>query len=113
PSQGKHSNMNALRILGRIRGESLESLGTTTARPMFHPAPLSHLAGRGFMAERRTAVDGEHEALGAVWMPAGNWRRPEYYALPGKTRAQSIEAEVAAVRGSAGLIAVGTLGKMR
>ncbi|HEY0766311.1 MAG TPA: glycine cleavage T C-terminal barrel domain-containing protein, partial [Steroidobacteraceae bacterium] len=112
PSQGKHSNMNALRILGRIRGESLESLGTTTARPMFHPVPLSHLAGRGFTPERRTALDAVHEALGAVWMPAGNWRRPEYYAVPGKSREQAIVAEVRAVRTRVGLIDVGTLGKI-
>jgi sarcosine oxidase, subunit alpha len=112
PSQGKHSNMNALRILGRIRGESLESLGTTTARPMFHPVPLAHLAGRGFVPERRTALDAEHEALAAVWMPAGNWRRPEYYAVPGKTREQAILAEVGAVRTRVGLIDVGTLGKI-
>ncbi len=112
PSQGKHSNMNALRILGRIRGESLEALGTTTARPMFHPVPLSHLAGRGFTPERRTALDAEHATLGAVWMPAGNWRRPEYYAVAGKSREEAISAEVRAVRTRVGLIDVGTLGKI-
>ena len=112
PSQGKHSNMNALRILGRIRGESLDALGTTTARPMFHPVPLSHLAGRGFTPERRTALDEEHAALGAVWMPAANWRRPEYYAVPGKSREEAIAAEVHAVRTRVGLIDVGTLGKI-
>ena len=51
-------------------------------------------------------------ALGAVWMPAGNWRRPEYYAVSGETRAQSIDAEVHAVRNGVGLIDVGTLGKI-
>jgi sarcosine oxidase subunit alpha len=112
PSQGKHSNVNALRILARVRGAPLAALGTTTARPMFHPVPLSHLAGRGFMPERRTALDAEHEALGAVWMPAGNWRRPEYYALPGKSREDAIQAEVRAVRARVGLIDVGTLGKI-
>jgi sarcosine oxidase subunit alpha len=112
PSQGKHSNMNALRILAKVRGESIESLGTTTARPMFHPVPLSHLAGRGFTPERRTPLDAEHEALGAVWMPAGNWRRPEYYLVAGKSRSEAIAAEVRAVRNTAGLIDVGTLGKI-
>ena len=112
PSQGKHSNMNALRILARVRGASVEQLGLTTSRPMYHPVPLKLLAGRGFNIERRTPCDAKHRAQSAVWMPAGNWRRPEYYAVTGETRAQSIEAEVRAVRSSVGLIDVGTLGKI-
>ncbi|HEV7985059.1 MAG TPA: 2Fe-2S iron-sulfur cluster-binding protein [Steroidobacteraceae bacterium] len=112
PSQGKHSHMNALRILARVRGEPIEYLGTTTARPMFYPVPLSHLAGRGFTPERRTPLDAEHAARGAVWMPAGNWRRPEYYAVAGRSREQAIAEEVAAVRTRVGLIDVGTLGKV-
>ena len=112
PSQGKHSHMNALRILARVRGEPIERLGTTTARPMFYPVPLSHLAGRGFSPERRTPLDAEHAARGAVWMPAGNWRRPEYYALAGRARSEAIAEEVAAVRTRVGLIDVGTLGKI-
>ncbi len=112
PSQGKHSNMNALRILASVRDEPLEKVGGTTARPMFHPVPLSHLAGRRFAPERRTALDGEHEALGAVWMPAGNWRRPEYYAIAGKSREAAIADEVREVRNRVGVIDVGTLGKV-
>ena len=112
PSQGKHSNMNALRILAKVRGEPIGSLGTTTARPMFHPVPLSHLAGRRFFPERRTPLDSEHVALGAVWMPAGNWRRPEYYAVAGKSREEAIADEVRAVRSQVGVIDVGTLGKI-
>jgi sarcosine oxidase subunit alpha len=112
PSQGKHSNMNALRILARYRGVGVEQLGMTTARPMYHPVPMKLLAGRSFYPERRTPIDAQHAALGAVWMPAGNWRRPEYYAVSGESRAQSIQAEVRAVRGAVGLIDVGTLGKI-
>ncbi len=112
PSQGKHSNMNALRILARFRGIGVEQLGLTTARPMYHPVPMKLLAGRSFHPERRTPVDAQHASLGAVWMPAGNWRRPEYYAVAGESRAQSIEAEVRSVRCGVGLIDVGTLGKI-
>jgi sarcosine oxidase subunit alpha len=112
PSQGKHSNMNALRILAALRREPIEALGTTTARPMFHPVSMAQLAGRGFTPERRTPLDAEHETLGAVWMPAGNWRRPEYYARAGSSRESTIAEEVRAVRGSVGLIDVGTLGKI-
>jgi sarcosine oxidase subunit alpha len=112
PSQGKHSNLNALRVLARVRGVGVGQLGLTTARPMYHPVPLKLLAGRSFYPERRTPIDAQHAALGAVWMPAGNWRRPEYYAVPGESRAQSIEAEVHTVRSGVGLIDVGTLGKI-
>jgi len=112
PSQGKHSNMNALRVLARARALSVEQLGLTTARPMYHPVPMKLLAGRSFNVERRTPIDAEHRRLSAVWMPAGNWRRPEYYARAGESRSKSIEAEVEAVRTRAGLIDVGTLGKI-
>jgi sarcosine oxidase, subunit alpha len=112
PSQGKHSNMNALRVLASVRREPLERLGTTTARPLFHPVPLSHLAGRGFSPLRRTSLDAEHEALGACWMPAGNWRRPGFYRVPGQSREQAIAGEVRAVRTACGLMDVGTLGKI-
>ena len=112
PSQGKHSNMNALRVLARARALSVEQLGLTTSRPMYHPVPMKLLAGRSFNVERRTPIDAQHRRLSAVWMPAGNWRRPEYYATAGESRAQSIEAEVEAVRTRAGLIDVGTLGKI-
>ncbi len=112
PSQGKHSNMNALRILARARSMSVAALGMTTARPMYHPVPLKLLAGRGFHPFRRTPADAVHGALGAIWMPAANWRRPEYYEVSGESRAASIEAEVRAVRHAVGLIDVGTLGKI-
>jgi sarcosine oxidase subunit alpha len=112
PSQGKHSSMNALRVLARYRGIGIEELGLTTSRPMYHPVPMKLLAGRSFYPERRTPIDAQHGALGAVWMPAGNWRRPEYYAVPGESRAESLDAEVQSVRTGVGLIDVGTLGKI-
>jgi len=111
-SQGKHSNANALRVLAQLRGMPLDSIAQTTARPMFQSVPMSHLAGRGFSPERRTPVDADHESLGAVWMPAGNWRRPAYYRRDRLTREESIAAEVRALRGGIGLIDVGTLGKI-
>jgi sarcosine oxidase, subunit alpha len=112
PSQGKHSNLNALRILAAWRGDAMGAHALTTSRPMFHPVPMAHLAGRGFMPERKTPMDADHARLGAVWMPAANWRRPEYYAVPGVSREAAITAEVHAVRNGVGLIDVGTLGKI-
>ena len=112
PSQGKHSNMNALRVLARATGSTPGEVGTTTARPFFHPVPMSHLAGRGFTPERRTPMHALHAAAGAVWMPAGAWQRPEYYAIAGQSRSTCIEGEAMAVRNGVGLIDVGTLGKL-
>lgn len=112
PSQGKHSNMNALRILARITGKTPGAVGTTTARPFFHPIPLSHLAGRGFSPNRQTPLHSRHAALNAKFMWAGLWQRPEYYPQSGSSREECIRAEVAAVRTRVGLIDVGTLGKL-
>jgi sarcosine oxidase subunit alpha len=112
PSQGKHSNMNAIRVLARIRGKSPGEVGTTTARPFFHPVPMSHLAGRGFNVHRETPLHGRHDGLGAVWMQAGVWLRPEYYGQPGKRKGDIVREEARAVRDGVGIIDVGTLGKM-
>jgi sarcosine oxidase subunit alpha len=79
---------------------------------MYHPVPLAHLSGRGFYPQRRTAVHTEHEKLKAIWMPAGDWQRPEYYARAGESREAAIQGEVLAVRKGVGLIDVGTLGKI-
>lgn len=112
PSQGKHSNINAARILARARNLSPDEIGLTTARPMYHPVPMKHLAGRGFTPARATPIHARHAESGAVWMLAGNWRRPEYYARNNEARDQCIAGEVAAVRNAVGLIDVGTLGKI-
>jgi len=112
PSQGKHSNMNAIRVLARIRGEPIEAIGATTARPFFHPVPMAILSGRAFHVERVTPLHGRHEALGAKFMTAGQWLRPEYYRVGGKERELCIREETLAVRGAVGLIDVGTLGKI-
>ena len=103
---------------------------------MFHPVPISALAGRRFRPERLTAMHQWHLAQGAKMMEAGVWLRPEYYlpvsaagatdaagALPvsatrvaasaGVTREQAILQEVQAVRTGLGIIDVSTLGKIR
>jgi len=112
PSQGKHSNMNAVRVLAKIRGEPIEAVGTTTARPFFHPVPMAILSGRGFNAERVTPLHARHESLRAKFMHAGQWLRPEYYCVEGKSREDCVREEALAVRNAVGIIDVGTLGKI-
>lgn len=112
PSQGKHSNMNAIRILAKLLQCAPGEVGSTTARPFFHPVPMSHLAGRGFHPRRQTPLHSRHRSDGAVFMQAGAWLRPEYYRQRGKRKAEIVREEVMAVRRSVGIIDVGTLGKM-
>ena len=112
PSQGKHSNMNTIRILAKLLGTTPGEVGTTTSRPFVHPVPMSHLAGRGFAPYRLTPLHSRHELAGAVFMQAGVWLRPEFYKAGGKTRLEAVREEAAAVRAGVGIIDVGTLGKM-
>jgi sarcosine oxidase, subunit alpha len=111
PSQGKLSNLNAARQLARVTGRDTPSLGLTTARPPWQPVSLGALAGARLAPLRRTPFDAWHDAHGATWMPAGNWRRPAYYGDVATAR-DAIAAEVQAVRNAAGMIDVSTLGKI-
>jgi sarcosine oxidase subunit alpha len=112
PSQGKHSNMNAIRILARICGVPVDKIGTTTARPFFHPTPLGHLSGRSFHPHRLTPLHGWHVTAGAVFSEGGVWVRPAYYAKSGLSAQEIVQNEAMAVRTSAGMIDASTLGKI-
>ncbi len=114
PSQGKHSNMNAIRILARIRQLPVEKIGTTTARPFFHPTPIGHLGGRSFHPHRYTAMHQWHVDNGGVMMEAGVWMRPAYYVPAGSNLSASdaVQEEAMAVRQSVGMIDGSTLGKI-
>ena len=110
PSQGRHSALNALRIVRRASPLGPEAVGvTTTQRPPFLPESFGHLAGRGFEPARLTAMHHQHLALGARMMPAGLWYRPAYYGTPDHREA-AIAAEVRAVREGVAMIDVSTLG---
>lgn len=111
PSQGKHSNMNAIRILAKIRGLPVGKIGTTTARPFFHPTPIGHLAGRGFHPHRLTPMHGWHETAGAEFTEVGAWLRAAYYNKPNLSKQEVIQEEALAVRQSVGIIDGGSLGK--
>jgi sarcosine oxidase subunit alpha len=112
PSQGKLSNVNAVRILARLNGRSINETGTTTSRPFYQPVPLNHLAGRRFHPLRRTPVHSWHVRANAEIFHAGSWLRPEYYKVAGQARDDCILNEAANVRNNVGLIDVSTLGKL-
>lgn len=112
PTQGKLSNMNAVRILAKLTQQSIDQTGTTTSRPFYQPVPMRHLAGRRFHPHRVTPMHQWHEQAAAKFTLVGVWHRPEYYAQPGRTREDLILAEAKHVREKVGLIDVGTLGKI-
>jgi len=114
PSQGKHSNMNAIRILARIRQLPVEKIGTTTARPFFHPTPIGHLGGRGFHPHRYTAMHQWHVDNGGEMMEAGVWMRPAFYKAAGVNipASEAVQQEALAVREKVGMIDGSTLGKI-
>lgn len=109
PSQGRHTNLNTVRIVARETGRDIERVGTTTFRPPLVPEKFGHMAGRGFEPTRLTAMHGRHVERGARMMPAGLWLRPAYYGAKGEA-ADAIAREVRAVREGVGVIDVSTLG---
>ena len=109
PSQGRHANLNTIRVVARATGKSIESIGTTTFRPPLVPEKFAALAGRGFEPVRFTAMHHRHIESGAQMMLAGLWLRPAYYGPKGDAT-RSIEREVRAVRQGVGMIDVSTLG---
>jgi len=109
PSQGKHSNPNAARVLAATLGCDAGAVGATTLRPFYHPVPMGVLGGRRLRAYAASALNPAHDAAGAVWTEVGAWHRPKFYQQrePGARHV----AEYHAVRERVGIIDVSTLGK--
>jgi sarcosine oxidase, subunit alpha len=104
PCQGRMCQLPAVRLMAKETGESLESVGTTTARPPWSTVPMGALAGRPFEPAKRSPIHGRQREQGAHVMWAGDWRRAYDYGDP--------QGEALAVHASAGLIDVSTLGKL-
>ncbi len=104
PCQGRMCQLPAIRLMAKETGQSLEEVGTTTARPPWVSVPMGVLAGRPFEPAKRSSIHGRHRELGANVKWAGDWRRAYDYGDP--------QAEALAVHQAAGLIDVSTLGKL-
>lgn len=114
--QGKTSNINGLALLAAARNVSIEMVGSTRFRPPYSPVAIGAFAGyeRGkeFQPTRRTALHQCGERLGAVFVEAGQWLRPQYYPKPGESISQAIYREAKQVRQTAGICDVSSLGKI-
>ena len=104
PCQGRMCQLASIRLMAQETGQSLESVGTTTARPPWISVPMGVLAGRPIEPAKRSAIHGRHRELDANIKWAGDWRRAYDYGDP--------QQEALAVHRAAGLIDVSTLGKL-
>ena len=114
--QGKTGNANGAAVLAEVTGRYIGAVGTTTFRPPFTPVAISAFAGhhRGpdFRPTRLAPSHRWAEEQGAVFVETGPWLRALYYPKPGEEPQDSVNREVAAVRGQAGVCDVSTLGKI-
>jgi sarcosine oxidase subunit alpha len=104
PCQGRMCQLPAVRLMAQETGQSLEQVGTTTARPPWVSVPMGILGGRPVEPAKRSSIHGRHRELGASVKWAGDWRRAYDYGDP--------EGEALNVNRAAGLIDVSTLGKL-
>jgi sarcosine oxidase, subunit alpha len=104
PCQGRMCQLPAIRVMAQHTGQSLDQVGTTTARPPWAAVPMGVLAGRPLQPAKRSSLHGRHRELGANVQWAGDWRRAYDYGDP--------QGEALSVHRAAGLIDVSTLGKL-
>jgi sarcosine oxidase, subunit alpha len=113
PCQGSMCQLSAIGVCAHEMNRSMDETGMTTSRPPNPSVTLGALAGARHHPIRRTPMHYEHEALGAVWLDMGNWKRPRYYKTPESSDEIScIQEEYRAVRERVGLIDLSTLGKL-
>ena len=113
PCQGRMCQLAAIGICARQTGRTMDETGTTTSRPPAPSVTLGALAGAKHHPVRRTPMHYEHEALGAVWLDMGEWKRPRFYrTAESSDERRCVQDEYRAVRERVGLIDVSTLGKL-
>ena len=115
--QGKTANVIGLAIMAELTGKSIPETGTTVTRPPHVPVAIGVFAGihRGkhFRPTRLTSAHHWAERNGAVFVEAGQWLRPQFFARPGESNwLDSVVREVNTVRGGVGICDVSTLGKI-
>jgi sarcosine oxidase, subunit alpha len=82
PCQGRMCQLPAIRLMAKETGQSLEQVGTTTARPPWVSVPMGILAGWLFEPAKRSSIHARHRELGGNIKWAGDWRRPYDYGDP-------------------------------
>jgi sarcosine oxidase subunit alpha len=115
--QGKTSSLNGHAIMAALTERSIPEVGTTTARPPYTPVAIGafagHHRGKEFKPTRLTAGHAWARQNTEVFVEAGQWLRAQWFPRPGEHDwLESVSREVKAVRSSAGVCDVSTLGKI-
>ena len=114
--QGKTSAVNTAARLATLRGEKMGDVGIPTFRPPYTPITIGAITARKcgmhFHPLRRTPLHEWHEQRGAKFIEASAWLRPWYYPEHGETLRDASIREAEHTRAHAGIIDIGTLGKI-
>jgi sarcosine oxidase subunit alpha len=112
--QGRIGGLVAGAVLAAALGKPLAEVGQVKPRPFAEPVPFAALAGgevRGhFKPKRRLPLHDWHERAGATFVNTGLWLRPLVYSHASGW--EPVLEEARAVRRSAGITDVSTLGKI-
>jgi sarcosine oxidase, subunit alpha len=113
--QGKTGNVNALALLGQLTAREPPQVGTTTARPVFHPVRIGAVAGHRVnelgQRYRRLPITW-HENHGAPLEDHSGWLRPHCYPHAGEPLQDAVAREASAARDCAALFDSSSLGKI-
>ena len=115
--QGKVASINGLAILAEVTARSIPDTGTTMFRPPYSPVAMGAFAGqqrgRQFRPMRLTASHAWAKEQGATFVETGMWLRAQWFSRVQDTDwRDSVNREVATVRGKVGICDVSTLGKI-
>ncbi len=114
--QGKTSNVNALGIISKLTGISINKLGTTTFRLPYTPITFGAMAGRNvkdfFDVERTTPIHDWHVNNDAKFEDVGQWKRAWYFPKKNENMKEAVDREVKATRDGIGILDASTLGKI-
>ena len=114
--QGKLSNTVGHALLAEAQDRPIEQVGTTTYRPPFTPVSIGAFAERNtdeaWMPVRRTPLAPWHEANGALFMEAADWRRAWFYPRGIEDITHASRREAFNTRQAVGISDVSTLGKI-
>jgi len=115
--QGKLGQLNGHALMAAATGRTIAEVGTILSRPPYLPVAIAAFAGHHrdehFRPERRTAGHDWAVERGASFVDAGQWKRAQWFALPGERDwRETVNREVAATRNGVGICDVSTLGKI-